>query len=192
MKEIEIKIKLDDRDALIKKVAALGGKLADRGIQHDIIYDDGKGFYDAHKVLRLRKLNQKVQLAYKEKLSKTDDAHMLERVEIQTEVENYEAMDLIIKQLGFFPHREKEKKFIDYLLDGLKIEFHTLPFLGEFMEIESADQIHLVKILNQLGLDISMGINRDYSTLFAEYCKKNNLPNDTPCTFEEEQKINKQ
>ena len=101
-------------------------------------------------------------------------------------------MDLIIKKLGFFPHREKEKKFKDYLLDGLKIEFHTLPFLGEFIEIESTDRDHLTKILNQLGLGISMGINRDYSTLFAEYCKKNNLPKDTPCTFEEEQKISNQ
>lgn len=190
MKEIEIKIKIDDRDALIKKVKSLGGKIIEQGTQYDTMYDDGKGFYDTPKVLRLRrKLNSKFQLTYKEKLPEVHNPHMLERLEIQTEVKNYEAMDLIIQKLGFFAHRVKEKKFVNYLLDGLKIEFHNMPFMGDFIEIESADSVHLTKVLNQIGLNVSMGINKDYSALFDEYCKQHNLPEDTPCTFEKEKEI---
>lgn len=189
MKEIEIKIKLDDRDALIKKVEDLGGKLIDQGTQYDVIYDDGKGFYDAPKVLRLRKLNNLNILTYKEKLPHSIDSNLLQRVEIQTEVKDYEQTDQIIKRLGFFPHRVKEKSFFDYLLDELKIEFHTVAFLGDFLEIETENIGKLNVLLKKLGLEMTMGINRDYGTLFAEYCQKNNLPLDTPCTFEKEAEL---
>jgi adenylate cyclase class 2 len=187
-KEIEIKIKIDDRDALTKKVEALGGIFKERGNEMDVLYDDGKGFYDAHKVLRLRKADKTNVLTYKEKLPKSTSFNLLERMELQTEVGDYQIMDDIIKHLGFVPYRIKEKKYEDYLLDGLKVEFHTVAFLGDFIEIETEDINKLKIVLGKLGLNLEQGINRDYGTLFSEYCEQHNLPKDTPCTFEAEQR----
>jgi len=188
MKEIEIKIKLDNRDELIKKVESLGGKKTEEGNELDYVYDDGKGFFDAHRVLRLRKKNGKNILTYKERLKKPDHQNLLERLELETEFENFDIMQQIVSSLGFFVHRIKEKGFVDYKLDGLKIEFHTMPFLGDFVEIECEDEERLSDLLEKLGLSLKMGINKDYTNLFKDYCLEHDINKETPQTFEEEKK----
>lgn len=197
MKEIEIKIKLEDRDALIKKVESLGGQkiIKDEGMAYDVMYDDNEHNYatgnKTGKLLRLRKAPYGNRLTYKEKLSETDHEHLLQRTEIEVSVSDFEKMDLILKNLGFTPVAIKEKYNMHYRLDGFVLEFHRLPFLGDFLEIEG-EEIELQKILPKLGLTMDQGINKGYYKLFAEYCAENNLPNKTPCTFEEEQKVKNQ
>jgi len=185
-REIEIKIKLNNREALIKKVEALGARIVhEKTLSHDVMYDDGQGFFDKGRVLRLRTYgNGKNLLTYKEP-NKTGNEHLLERTEIQTWVSDAPTTDQILQKLGFSPYRIKEKNAVHYDLDGFELEFHTLPFLGEFLEIE-AEEERLKQILPRLGFSLQDGINRDYTDLFQDFCKANNLPINTPQTFDQE------
>lgn len=194
MQEIEIKIKIDDREVLIKKVESLGGQkiIEDEGVAVDIMYDDKEHHFVAGnekgKHLRLRQAPYGNRLTYKEKLSDTDHEHLLQRKEIEVSVSDFEKTDLILKSLGFFQVAIKEKYVIDYKLDGFVLEFHRLPFLGDFLEIEGEEK-ELENIITKLGLYMNQGINKGYFKIFSEYCEKNNLPKDTPCTFEKEKEI---
>ena len=71
------------------------------------------------------------------------------------------------------------------MLEGFQVELHTLPFLGEFMEIE-ADEEKLEKFLPKIGFSVTDGINKDYTQLFYGFCSEHGLSMDTPQTFEEE------
>jgi predicted adenylyl cyclase CyaB len=188
-KEIEIKIKIEDPEKLFQKILDMGGKEVkeDGGFERDIMYDDGKGFFDAHKVLRLRKAPYGNLLTYKEKFAKTDHKNLLERVELQTKVSDYEAVDSIIKKIGFVPYRIKEKnaKYVRFI--GHAVEFHALPFLGSFIEIEG-NEMGIKNVLEKIGLNFNDGINKDYTALFMEFCAQKGILESTPQTFEEEKK----
>ena len=186
-KEIEIKIKLEDAEALMKKVESLGGKKISEYHEHDVMYDDGKGFFDAERVLRLRKTPKYNLLTYKEKNLESEHEHLLKRTEIETKFEDYEAMDAILQKLGFSPHRIKEKISTKYELEGFVIEFHKIPFLGDYIEIE-AEEHRLPRILSVIGYNMSDGITKNYTSLFFDYCDLRGWNHDVPQTFEEENK----
>jgi adenylate cyclase, class 2 len=193
MKEIEIKIKLDDREALIKKVEELGGKrvIEDEGLVYDVLYNNAAGDFNSGnyqgKHLRLRRAPYGNRLTYKEKNNDKEHHFLLNRTEIEVGVGDFEKTDLILQKLGFFPHRYKEKQNVEYQLDGFRLEFHKMPFLGNFLEIE-AEESELKKILPKLGLKIEQGINQGYHKLFYEYCEQHGWSIETPMTFEEEKK----
>ena len=185
--EVEIKIKIDDPKALIAKTESLGGKKLREELQHDVMYDDGKGFFDAENCLRLRTIpGHSAYLTLKNKPGNHD--YLLTRKELETEVGSAETMDLILRDLGFFPHRIKEKQAIYYDLDSVHIRFDKMPFLGDFIEIE-AEESAIEKIVAKLGLDLKAGISTDYTTLFHNYLKEHRLPLETPQTFDEEKRI---
>jgi predicted adenylyl cyclase CyaB len=189
IQEIEIKVKVSEGEDLFQKALDMSGvELKEKeGLERDVMYDDGKGFYDFPKVLRLRTTNHGNFLTYKEKNEDSDKDSFLVRTELETEVKNGEITDLILRKLGFTPYRVKEKQRREIKIDNIVVEFHKMPFLGEFIEIEGAKP-EIENILKKLDIDLERGINKDYSHLFYEYCDSMNLPRETPMTFEEESK----
>jgi predicted adenylyl cyclase CyaB len=145
-------------------------------------YDNDSGFYESGKVLRIRHEKAGTLLTFKDKLE--PDKNILRRTEIQTYVSDGQAVEALIANLGFRPKYVKEKKVENYELDGLTVEFHTLPFLGEFVEIE-ADENKLREYLPRLGLAFDSGIPKGYHSLFEEFCREHNLTG-VEMTFEAE------
>jgi predicted adenylyl cyclase CyaB len=187
--EIEIKIKIGDPESLFKLAVFLGGEeLKEKeGLEHDVMYDDGHGFYDFPKVLRLRTAPFGNLLTYKEKNKDSDQDNYLIRTEIETFIKDPVALNLIIEKLGYKQYRVKEKYVRKVKLEGLVVEFHKLPFIGDYIEIEG-DKSEIEKILEKLGLNVNQGINKDYSELYYEFCEMNGLDTNTPQTFDEEKK----
>lgn len=187
--EIEIKIKLKDAGALRRKVMDMGATIVHpRTFERDVMYDDGKGFFEAPKVLRLRQFEDgRALLTYKEPLPGEKHQHLLERTEIQVWVTDAQEMDKIIQKLGFFPYRIKEKYAEHVKLKGFELEFHTLPFIGDFLEIEAAEE-KLEEFLPTLGFSLGDGINNDYTGLYETYCETVGIPMGVPQSFEEEKK----
>lgn len=191
-KEIEIKIKLSDAEGLVKKVEEMGAKKTSEHTEYDLMYNDKQGTFDSGnpsgKHLRLRKSSSGNILTYKEKAEDGEHAYLLNRTEIQTKIENFEDLDALLKRLGFYVYRIKEKNAVHYELNDFVLQFHKVPFLGDFLEIES-DEKNLKAFLPKLGLSIEQGINKGYSALFYDYCEAHNLSLDTPQTFEEEKRL---
>jgi predicted adenylyl cyclase CyaB len=184
MQEIEIKIKLDVSDSLIKKVEDMGGVKTYESLEHDVYYDNDSGFYESGQVFRLRTEAAGNLLTYKGPLK--DDPNLLQREEIQTYVTDEKAIKLIIERLGFRPKYVKEKKVTYYKLLGFQLEFHTVPFLGDFLEIENEED-KLREFLPTLGLSLRQGIPKGYHSLFEEYKREKGLPN-LELTFDEEKR----
>jgi predicted adenylyl cyclase CyaB len=187
--EIEIKIKVADPEALFAKALSLGGveQKEKEGLERDVMYDDGKGFYDFPKVLRLRTTAHGNLITYKEKNADSDTSTYLVRTEIESHIDDAAAIDQIVRKLGFFPYRIKEKYRKEILLGDLVIEFHKMPFIGDYIEIEG-EREDIKKILSNLDLHESDGINKDYSGLFYDFCEAHDLSKEIPMTFEEEKK----
>jgi predicted adenylyl cyclase CyaB len=184
--EVEIKIKADDPAAIKEKILALGGKKVGEGVQHDIYYDDGKGFFQAGNTLRIRTGTGGPLLTNKQ-YPVDDNAHVLSRPEFQTHLEDPEQMHEILKNIGFKPYAKKDKKYENYEFGGVVIEFHNLPFLKDFIEIEAAEE-KLREILPKIGLSVEMGLNKGYNKLFKEYKEQNGLPEEVQDTFEDAKK----
>jgi predicted adenylyl cyclase CyaB len=187
--EVEIKIKIDDPQAIKDKILSLGGKKIDEGLKHDVYYDDGKGFYESGRTIRLRTGNKNL-LTYKEP-SDNPDSPVQERLELQIAVEDPKMMEMIMGKLGFKPYRIKEKKFEEFEFDGFVVELHTLPFLGDYLEIE-APKGKLEEVLPKLGLSVAMGVSKGYGLEFKEYRKEHGLSDDVQDTFEHAEKYQKE
>ncbi|MBI3952730.1 MAG: class IV adenylate cyclase [Candidatus Doudnabacteria bacterium] len=191
MKEIEIKLKIEDSEALRKKAESLGGKFLPEksGFEHDVMFEkEGGNFFHDYKVLRLRKTTHENLLTYKERLDEPEDSNLLRRLELQTTFRDFETMQKILEKLGYHPYVIKEKEANVYELDGLHVEFHKMPFLGDFVEIEG-DEPKLKQIVEKLGLDFKQGINNDYTHLFFNFCDEHGIDRSTSQTFDEERKF---
>lgn len=187
MQEIEIKLKIGDPETLFKKILGIGGieLKSKEGLERDVMYDDGRGFYDYPKVLRLRTTSHGNFLTYKEKNEHSDRDSFLVRTELETQVGDAKITDQILSKLGFFPYRIKEKYRREISFDGLVIEFHKMPFIGDFIEVEGEKE-GIKRLLSKLELDFNQGINKDYSALHYEFCDARGLSRETPMTFEAE------
>lgn len=184
-REIEIKIKIPNPEELKKKILDLGGKKTYESLNQDIYFDNSAGFYDSGHVLRVRREQAGTLLTFKYPLE--PHKHLLQRGEIQTRVEDGKAVQELIEALGYKPKYTKEKIVEYFDLEGVQIEFHKVPFLGNFIEIEENEK-NLDILLQKLGLDMSQGIPKGLHTLFEEYLQENNLPKDTEFSFAEEKK----
>ncbi|HYC79881.1 MAG TPA: class IV adenylate cyclase [Candidatus Binatia bacterium] len=184
--EVEIKIKIEDPNPIKEKILAGGGKKTEEGFQHDVYYDDGKGFFKSGNTLRIRTGTNKPLLTSKQ-CPVDHNEHVLSRPEFQTELEDADAMDKILQSIGFKPHVVKEKKYENYEFDGVIVEFHNLPFLGDFIEIEAPEE-ELKEVLPKIGLSVEMGLSKGYDRLFDEYKKEHNLASEVQDSFDEEKK----
>lgn len=190
MKEIEAKLKLVDLEIIekanLQKIKEI--KVLD-------IYFDNKmlNFKAQDKVLRLRKENDKIYIAYKGPREKHEN--FIVREEIEPEISSFEEGMKIILNLGFEIVARVEKKRIYCKLDKLKslsITIDTYPFIGNYIEIEG-DEMEVYAFLRQQKLDISLTIKKNCTELFLEHCKEKGIDFKTPenhFTFEDEKEYN--
>lgn len=186
MLEIEAKIKLKDREELLSR-----GRLIQGSKDHvfDIYFDKNDEFKSSDKVLRLRKHNDKVYLAYKGPRIK--DGNLLVREEYEPEVSDFETSEKIIEHLGFSPVQMTEKTREKFTLEEyhhVKIELDHYPFIGYYFEVEG-ERDDVLAVIETLGFSMDDAVAKNCTELFFEYLKKNNLKLENPAlqfTFEGE------
>ena len=109
----------------------------------------GGGILEAEDaVLRLRKIDRKTILTYKRKIQ--TQFGIKQHTEHETEVADAEAMENIIKALGFELGMIYEKRRKTWRLQNVEIVLDELPF-GLFMEIEGKiSEIGLIEMMLEL------------------------------------------
>ncbi|HKP46054.1 MAG TPA: class IV adenylate cyclase [Pyrinomonadaceae bacterium] len=88
-------------------------------------------------VLRLRRIDERAVLTYKERVG--DRMDVKQQLEQETDVTNPDAVEFILEALGFYPALIYEKRRETWRLDATEIVIDELPF-GLFMEIEGEEQ----------------------------------------------------
>jgi len=178
MAEVEIKARVRDRSRLLERLNNLGCILSDPIRQEDRIYITmGVPFSKLIKlnnpILRIRiQRNKKI---FTLKMSRSDE---LDNIEHETEIENSDEMDAIIKYLGYVPSIVVVKSRQKGKLGDCEVCVDEVDNLGTFMEIEKIipdtepkDKTieELLKILNELGIGSSDRVLKGYDTLMYEH-----------------------
>ncbi len=162
--EREIKIRVKDLKEIEDKVVEMGGKLKSHRFERNFLWDRNDELFRRGEALRLRIYGKKAILTFKGKAQK--DPYYKVREEVETEISNPQAVEAILKKLGFSVafYYEKERK--NFLLDGVLISLDRTP-LGNFMEVEGeAEKIDL--ICRKLGFSKKDYIKKTYVEMALE------------------------
>lgn len=149
MEEIEVKILDVDVKATIRELESLGAKKVHEANQKFILYDypDGR-LKKEGKVFRLRENGHKIEMTFKERVSKEKSKIMIEH---ETNISDLDTAKKIVFSLGMVEVMKGEKHRISYKIKNVEFEFDTLPGIPTYLEIEAPDEKTLFEYVKKLG-----------------------------------------
>ena len=165
--EVEIKFRVADIEALASTLKSTGFRLlTPRTHEMNTVYDlPGDVLRGRGALLRLREYGDRWTLTYKDK-GLAEGRHK-SRPELETRLQNGQAMAQILESLGFRAKFKYEKFRTEWTDDDGHVVVDETP-VGNFGEIEgSPDWID--KIAEKLGIPESQYIKASYSELFREW-----------------------
>ncbi|MDG6220977.1 MAG: class IV adenylate cyclase [Candidatus Thermoplasmatota archaeon] len=139
MKEVEVKVNLEDVEETEKKLLSLGATFSGEVVQHDTYFrHPAKDFSVTDEALRIRTIvhNQGESYRITYKGPKLDDSTKT-REEVETEIADPEKMRNILHHLGFQEVNVVSKRRRKYRLRDLTIDLDEVDGLGPFMEVEA-------------------------------------------------------
>ena len=162
--EIEAKFAIQDLAPIQAKLLAMGAVcIVPRQIEFNLRYDTPDGHLSATgQVLRLRRYDD-IRMTYKGPGTRTEG--VLERVEIETSLGDFESARLIFESLGYTPIFLYEKYRAIWQLEESQIMLDEMPF-GKFIEIESPGAEEVRNLARRLGLNPHAAIPASYQSLF--------------------------
>jgi adenylate cyclase class 2 len=170
--ETEVKIHVLDLHEVEQRLIAAGAELeAERVLERNVRYENADESFTGQGIaLRLRQ-DSRVRLTYKGPATITSGA--MQRLEAEVTVGDFEAMDMILWQLGYHPFIIYEKYRTTYHLDDAEIVLDEMPY-GSFVEIE-ASTATIETMLARLGLQDRPRIPTSYLALFTHVKEALNL-----------------
>jgi len=166
MLEIEVKIKVDNLDAVRVKLEQQGAVLFhDRHYESNTLYDFRDSLlYSKQFALRVREKNKKGFLTFKG--AKQGSRKFKIREEYETEVKNIKHLRKILQSLGLIPVFQYQKYRTVYRKKKLLICLDETP-VGNFIELEG-DQSDIVRFAQALGFSKQDFIKDDYIQLLKQ------------------------
>jgi adenylate cyclase, class 2 len=147
--ETEKKYRLtkEQYEEVLQSLKELNGEFIREEFEVNLLYGGGI-LEDEKALLRVRKIGDKTILTYKKQIH--NDLAIKQHIEHETEVANFEAIENIIKALGFQLGMVYEKRRQTWHLQNVEVCLDELPF-GLFMEIEGKiSEIGLIEMLLEL------------------------------------------
>jgi len=168
--EIEKKYRLNEDEwvGIARTLNDSNANFIAEDFEENIIFD-GNGLSPKQAVLRLRRIENRTILTYKERLPQQSD--IKHQLEYETEIADFEAASRIFTSLGFTPSLIYEKQRRTWQLDDVEVVLDKLPF-GLYMEIEgSIEGIERAEKL--LGWENAQAVHETYPQLTAKLGKMN-------------------
>jgi len=136
--EIEKKYRLTEkqREEVRARLPEIGAKPEGEEFEINTLYT-GDAIELGQAVLRLRRIDDRAVLTYKERVGTRTD--IKEQLELETGLDNPDAIEFILEALGYYPALVYEKRRETWRLGATEIVVDELPF-GLFMEIEGEEQ----------------------------------------------------
>jgi adenylate cyclase class 2 len=172
---IEVEVKARCSQDVLPKILDLGA--VKKGVENhrDIYFNSPlRDFRITDEALRIRIKDDGARLTYKgPKL----DIQTKSRLELTVEINDPQAMQKILVELGFRPSAEVKKRRTKYLLGDITFALDEVERLGSFLEIETSAEsdwekksLEVMNIFHQLGLGES--IRKSYVELLEEQSLK--------------------
>ena len=170
--ETEVKLYTPNFENIQEKLKTLGAILEKpRVYERNVRYENAeRTLTETGIVVRLRE-DTKIRLTYK---SAGDvENGIISRFEAEVEVSDFQTMETILENLGYFPHMVYEKYRTTYTLNNAEIVLDEMPY-GNFTEVEG-DVKTIESVLIQLGLQAAPRYGASYAVLFNIVKKNLNL-----------------
>jgi len=166
MKEIEVKFRVENLNALKRRLREIGFRIeTPRTLEMNTLYDlPGEILRNRRELLRLRQYGKEWTLTHKSggKIERHSS-----RQELETVVNDGRKMDLILRALGYAPSFLYEKFRAEWTDGKGQVVVDETP-IGNFCEIEGAPR-WIDATAKKLGVSEDQYIKKNYATLFAEW-----------------------
>jgi adenylate cyclase class 2 len=168
-KEIEIKFRIDDLSAVARKLKQAGFKQVTRSTHElNALYDlPGQKLRKRDEMLRLRKYGETWTLTHK---AKSKAGRHKVRVELETQVENGQQIDAILRTLGFAPTFRYEKYRAEWSDGTGHVVLDETP-IGNFGEIEGSPR-WIDRTARALGISRDDYITQTYAPMFFDWKRR--------------------
>jgi len=170
--ETEVKLYMPDLNSVALRIKRAGGKLSKpRVFERNVRYDNlERTLIRAGIVVRLRK-DDSAWLTYKSP-GVVRAGGIRSRFEAEVEVSDFDTMETILGQLGYYPYMVYEKYRTTYSLATAtlraEVVLDEMPY-GNFVEIEAEPRM-IEKVIAELGLSNAPRYSASYTALFDYVC----------------------
>lgn len=170
MHEIEVKIAIRDPAAVRGRLAEIGARTAtQRLLEDNRLYDDADlAFKEREQLLRVRTVGGKTILTFKKKPAE-DDTRYKVRIEHETQVDDPEQLDLILRSLELKPVYRYQKYRQKFVMPEAEIVLDETP-IGDYIEIEAAPE-RIDELAAALGYGPSHYLTKTYHELHVEHAR---------------------
>lgn len=174
--ETEVKIRVADAGAARKQLRKLGFRpIHRRSLEDNVLYDTpGRALRRVRAILRLRRYGPSWVLTYKG--TPEPDQTYKSRVELETKVEEPQALRAVFDVIGLLPVFRYQKYRVQYvrLLSGRRergeVSLDETP-VGDFLELEGS-RSWIDRVARQLGFSRRDYITTSYGALYLEDCQR--------------------
>jgi adenylate cyclase class 2 len=174
--EIEAKMRLTDRDAMIHRLEGLGARLIARIEEHNIFYDTHDGeLKSSDRGLRVRmeshhtKGSPAYQVTYITHKGPRAHGKLKSRSETEVIVDNPDDASALLHALGYHRKLAFEKRRTRYELDSCRVELDELPHIGHYVEIEGPSEAAVNAVRDKLGLASTPIIKASYIAMLTDH-----------------------
>ncbi|HEX7010951.1 MAG TPA: class IV adenylate cyclase [Phycisphaeraceae bacterium] len=185
--EIEAKMRLPDLEAIEHKLQEASAQWVTELMEVNTYFDTPQGqLKSTDQGLRIR-LEQpsdappRVVLTYK---GPRAHGQLKSRSEVELAVENERDAAQLLAALGYQPVLSFQKRRRRWQLDSCLIELDTLPYLGDFIEIEGPSEQAVLTVRQKLGLEDLPLISASYITMLQTHLREHHI-RATRITFQE-------
>ena len=170
--ETEVKFYLPNIDYIRNRLIDLGAVFKHRTFETNIRFEDPeKSLIKKRSLLRLRK-DKKITLTFKSEPPFKDDQFKILK-EFEVEVSDFDAMEHILKSLGFKEEQVYEKWREIYVFGDTHLCLDTMPY-GDFLEIEGTKE-SIQQLALKIGLLWEKRILLNYLAIFDIIKRQLNL-----------------
>jgi adenylate cyclase, class 2 len=175
VKEIEVKVLNIDRSLLRAKLRAMGAQY------HSSEFQENRMFDYPDRRLYLKEDGSYIRIRTVRDLNSESSTHLLtlkktlsrEKYKIaqetETQVEDPEAMEQFLTQLGFERVRSDQKLRETWLWQGLHFELDLWAGLPAYLEVEGPDEAAVEKGLAELGYTLADSTSMNLNEVLALY-----------------------
>jgi adenylate cyclase class 2 len=178
-RETEVKIRVADVGAIRKKLRKLGFRpIHRRSLEDNVLYDTpDRALRRIRAILRLRRYGATWVLTYKG--TPDPDQTYKSRVELETGIEEPQALRAIFGVIGFRPVFRYQKYRVQYAREapgrreGGEVSLDETP-VGAFLELEGS-RSWIDGVARQLGFSRRDYITDSYGALYLEVCRQHGV-----------------
>lgn len=183
--EIEAKMRLTDRAAVERRLGEVGAKAWAPMTEVNTYFDTAQGQLkstDQGLRIRIEHVEGSAPSVIVTHKGPRAHGHIKSRSEVEVEVQDARSAAELLTALGYVPVLSFEKRRNRWELDGCLVELDTLPYLGEFIEIEGPSEQAVLAVRKNLELDSAPLLRTSYIAMLLSYTREHRLRS-TSMTF---------